>query len=191
MITANTSRINTSDNIRTKIVYRMYLDKAKIRSILYSMVAAAMILAAAAAWGSEPAQNKAPAPGQKDKCPVCGMVVARYPDFVASVTLDDGRRLFFDGAKDMFKYLFNLEKYAPGKRASDVGAIFVTEYYDMKSVPARKAYYVIGSNVYGPMGRELIPFGSMKDALEFKKDHKGKRVVTFGQVTPALIRQLD
>ena len=135
--------------------------------------------------------QQAPKPATKDKCPVCGMVVYRYPDFVASVELDGKRHIFFDGVKDMFKYLFNMEKYAPGKRMSDIGAIYVTEYYDMQPVPGRKALYVIGSDVYGPMGRELIPFKSMADALEFKKDHKGKRVVTFDHVTPGLVRQLD
>jgi len=31
------------------------------------------------------------------------------------------------------------------------------------------------SDVYGPMGRELIPFEKMKDAEEFMTDHKVKK----------------
>lgn len=119
------------------------------------------------------------------------MVVHRYPDFVASVTFQDGHTDFFDGAKDMFKYLFNLEKYSPGHAIEDARKIYVTEYYDMISIDGRKAFYVIGSDVFGPMGHELIPLKTMADAKQFIKDHKGKRVVTFGQITPALIRQLD
>jgi nitrous oxide reductase accessory protein NosL len=56
---------------------------------------------------------------------------------------------------------------------------------------ARKAFFVIGSDVYGPMGRELIPFFTKEDALVFKKDHNGTRILVFEQVTPAVIRKLD
>jgi hypothetical protein len=41
------------------------------------------------------------------------------------------------------------------------------------------------------MGHELVPQADRLDAEEFLKDHKGKRIVDFGHVTPALIRQLD
>jgi nitrous oxide reductase accessory protein NosL len=34
------------------------------------------------------------------------------------------------------------------------------------------AYYVLGSDIYGPMGRELIPFEKEADAKEFIKDHQ-------------------
>ena len=43
----------------------------------------------------------------------------------------------------------------------------------------------------GPMGHELVPLESEADANEFLKEHQGQRVVTFEQVTPALIARLD
>ena len=49
----------------------------------------------------------------------------------------------------------------------------------------------MGSDVYGPMGHELIPFFTKEDAAEFKKDHKGTRILVFEQITPAVIRKLD
>jgi nitrous oxide reductase accessory protein NosL len=54
-----------------------------------------------------------------------------------------------------------------------------------------KAFFVIGSDVHGPMGRELIPFGKPTDAEEFRRDHKGKSVLRFSDVTPAVIKGLD
>ncbi len=119
------------------------------------------------------------------------MFVCRYPDYVASITFHDGHTDFFDGVKDMFKYLFNLDKYSPGHKREDIRAIYVTEYYDIKSIDGFKAFFVIGSDVYGPMGNELIPFQTLPDAEMFKNDHQGKRIVTFHEVTQALIRQLD
>ena len=133
----------------------------------------------------------APTPTKEDKCPVCGMFTYRYPDFLASITYADGHKVFFDGAKDMFKYYFNLQKYAPGRSVIQIAHIFVTEYYDMNGLDARKAFYVVGSDVYGPMGHELIPFASRSDAEAFFKDHNGRRVLTFETITPAVIGRLD
>ena len=52
---------------------------------------------------------------QADKCPVCGMFVAKYPDFVDQIVFKDGTHAFFDGVKDMMKYYFDLPKYNPSE----------------------------------------------------------------------------
>jgi len=130
-------------------------------------------------------------PNAKDKCPVCGMFVAKYPDFAAQIQFRDGSRAHFDGAKDMFKYHQNLSRYAPGKKAADISAIFVSNYYDLAMVDGFKAFYVTGSDVMGPMGRELIPFARESEARDFLKDHKGKSVLRFNEVTPTIIKLLE
>jgi len=130
-------------------------------------------------------------PSAKDKCPVCGMFVAKYPDWLTQVVFKDGSRAHFDGAKDMFKYLFNLKKYNPAKKAEDVGGIYVTDYYDLSPIDGREASYVIGSDIYGPMGRELIPFWKEGDARGFMRDHKGKALLKFREVTPKIVKALD
>jgi len=130
-------------------------------------------------------------PQPRDKCPVCGMFVAKYPDFLAEIIFADGSYAVFDGSKDMFKYYLNLSKYAPGKKLSDIDSIYVTDYYDLKMIDGRKAYYVEGGNVYGPMGKEVIPFASEAAAVQFKIDHNGTSVLRFDQVTPELIRGLE
>ncbi|BBO92654.1 nitrous oxide reductase accessory protein NosL [Desulfosarcina ovata] len=132
-----------------------------------------------------------PVPDSTHKCPVCGMVVHRYPDFLASVTYADGHTVYFDGAKDMFKYLFDLDRYDPNRRVEQIRRIRVTEYYDMVPMDAREAFYVVGSDVFGPMGHELIPLRTQADAREFKNDHHGRRILTFQQVKPATISRLD
>ena len=130
-------------------------------------------------------------PGPKDKCPVCGMFVAKYPDWVAALTFRDGTRVFFDGVKDMLKYYFNMTKYAPGKTAADIQAIHVTDYYRLEPIDGRQAFYVVSSDVYGPMGKELIPFEKEAEAQEFMKDHKGKTVLPFGLIDLSLVMGLD
>ncbi|WP_373499312.1 nitrous oxide reductase accessory protein NosL [Desulfococcus sp.] len=135
--------------------------------------------------------EKQPKPSSEEKCPVCGMFVAKYPDWTGVITFAGGDRQYFDGAKDLFKYLFGLEKYAPGKKAGDVRSIHVTDYYDMTFIDARTAFFVIGSDVYGPMGRELIPVVSRPDAETFMKDHQGKKILQFTEITSETLQGLD
>jgi nitrous oxide reductase accessory protein NosL len=142
--------------------------------------------------GAGLAETKEPVkPSKKDKCPVCGMFVYKYPDWLTEIIFKDESVDFFDGAKDLFKYYFNLRKYRPGKNKKDIAAIYVKEYYDMKLIDARRAFFVIGSDVYGPMGHELIPLANEEDARTFMKDHKGKRILRFEEITPREIEQLD
>jgi nitrous oxide reductase accessory protein NosL len=136
-------------------------------------------------------ERKPTKPSPKDKCPVCGMFVAKYPDFLAEIIFKDGSYAFFDGTKDMFKYYFNLKKYHPSKKLEDIDFISVTDYYSLTSIDGAKSYYVIGSDIYGPMGRELIPFEKEADAKEFLIDHKGKSVLKFKEISIETIKGLD
>ena len=119
------------------------------------------------------------------------MFVAKYTDFAAEIIYNDGSYATFDGVKDMFKYYFNLKKYNPSKKLADIDSIYVTDYYDLKWIDGYKAFYVEGSNVYGPMGRELIPFEKEAGAEQFMTDHIGKSLLTFDDITFDLIKGLD
>lgn len=130
-------------------------------------------------------------PGPKDRCPVCGMFVAKYPDWVAQVLFNDQKTVFFDGAKDFFKYYFRIASYYPGKSTADVAAVYVTDYYTMGSIDAVTAFFVVGSDVYGPMGQELIAFASSTDAEEFMRDHRGRQILRFEAVTTELLNTMD
>lgn len=131
------------------------------------------------------------APSARDKCPVCGMFVAKFPDWVASTSYRNGPVLYFDGPKDMFSHYFDAPRYTPGVRQADISSMMVKEYYSLKMIDARSAFFVVGSDVFGPMGKELIPFASRKDADAFMADHKGKRVLRFNEITRELVKSLN
>ena len=128
--------------------------------------------------------------GTRDVCAVCGMLVARHPEWLAQVVYEDGSEAFFDGPKDLFEYLLDPERYAPARRGVAVTAVLVTSYYEGAATPARQAYYVVGSDVAGPMGAELVPHRTKDDAEEFARDHHGKRIVRFDDVTRELLDDL-
>ena len=101
------------------------------------------------------------------------MFVAKYPNFAGAITFREGSRAVFDGPKDLFTYYLDLKKYAPGKSVDQITSLAVTDYYSLKQIDGFSARYVVGSDVMGPMGTELIPFAKAADAEEFKRDHKG------------------
>jgi len=45
------------------------------------------------------------------RCAVCGMFVAKYPNWVVTLTLSDGETKYFDGVKDMMVFYFAPQKY--------------------------------------------------------------------------------
>jgi len=149
------------------------------------------VLAFTTGAGAQTALAGIPKPGQKDLCPVCGMIVSKYPNWTATVLYKDGHTHHFDGAKDLFKYLHDLPKFAPGHARENIKSIAVTDFYNLEKVDARQAYFVIGSDVLGPMGHEFVPLASRADAEDFLKDHKGRRILGFEQIQPDLVERVD
>src|SRR5512139_656501 len=143
-------------------------------------LALTLILALTLAYGGD---QRPVTPSQKDKCPVCGMFVAKYRDFLAEIVFKDGTYVVFDGTKDMVKYFLNPGKYGAQKQAEDIDTIYVTDYYKLALIDGLRAYYVAGSDIYGPMGRELIPLEKEEDAIGFMRDHKGKAILKFNTIT--------
>jgi copper chaperone NosL len=124
------------------------------------------------------------------RCSVCGMFVAKYPNWLAQIHYDDpSQTRFFDGPKDMMVFYFAPEQYG-GPSRETIKDIFVKDYYTLNWMPAKDAFYVIGSDVYGPMGHEFIPFATKDAADSFLKDHHGKEVLTFDKITPELVESL-
>lgn len=120
------------------------------------------------------------------RCSVCGMFVAQYPTWVVQVHHADGSQQFFDGVKDMMAYFFNPEKYTTDSRG-EIKEIWLKDYYSLTWLDARSAFFVTGSDVYGPMGHELIPFSSKAAAESFLKDHHGKNILIFNEITEELV----
>ena len=137
------------------------------------------------------AEVAALADGKKLRCPVCGMFVAPYADWNATITFTDAPAAVFDGSKDMFKYHLDMKKYAPSRSRDSISSIMVKDYFSKQDTDALKAYYVIWGDVYGPMGHEPIPFQNESDARKFLIEHHGKKVLRFNDITLKLLHSLD
>ena len=134
-------------------------------------------------------QSKDNLPESKERCPVCGMFVAKYPLWLAMISSDDGQRFYFDGVKDMMAYLFAPEDFG-GKAGQQFTDIQVTDYYSQQWIDGKTALYVVGSDILGPMGHELIPFSSEAAAKNFLKDHHGKEILSFADISDGRIQAM-
>lgn len=123
------------------------------------------------------------------RCSVCGMFVVKYDNWIAQIRLADDSVLFFDGVKDLMVFYHDPGQYSQ-VTSSDIKEVWVRDYYSLQWHEGRKAYYVIGSDVYGPMGKEFIPFASRPAAENFLADHKGKKVILFDEITDDLVQSM-
>jgi nitrous oxide reductase accessory protein NosL len=129
---------------------------------------------------------------KEEKCPVCGMFTYKYPKWAAQIFYAQ-KHYSFDGVKDLMKFYFEpirWGKYGDAKK-ENITKILVTDYYSQKAIDGREAFYVIGSDVLGPMGNELIPFAQESDAKIFLDDHNGKSVVRFDKIIEKEVYKLD
>ena len=119
---------------------------------------------------------------KKEKCPICGMFVYKYPRWAAQIFYGD-KHYSFDGMKDLMKYYF--------EHKDGISKILVRDYYSQKTIDATKAFYVIGSDIYGPMGNELIAFKNESEAKTFYMDHRAKEYIGFSKITKEKVYKLD
>jgi len=94
--------------------------------------------------------------GPKDRCPVCGMKVIRYPKFSSAIQLKDHDTYYFCSTGCMIRSWMHPEIYL-GTKSSELKRPVVKEYFTGRQVDARDIIFVSGSDIIGPMGPALVP----------------------------------
>lgn len=61
------------------------------------------------------------------------------------------------------------------------GTVRVQDYYDRTLRPSGEVRFVVGSDVVGPMGAELVPVDTARVA-KFEKDHGGTRALADAEI---------
>jgi nitrous oxide reductase accessory protein NosL len=123
----------------------------------------------------------ADAQGAPARCGNCGMTVAPTSPWRAGLVAPDGAEALFDAPKCMIEWL----RAHPGSR--DAWAI---DYYSAERRPAESLFFVLGSDVQGPMGRDLVPIAGRDRAERFARDHHGTRVLAWSEIDDATIASL-
>ena len=114
----------------------------------------------------------------KDRCPVCGMYPARYPNNKGQIQTKGQDVYHFCSTQCLFAFLADSAKYA-GKDVKPF-LIWVVDFEYGVWISGRTAYYVVGSNQSGPMGKEAFAFDKNADAKKFAEKYSGKMVIFQG-----------
>ena len=148
-----------------------------MRLVQVALVMSAVVLAAASIAGCS---GESTAEAQQ-RCDLCGMRVDPSSGWRAGARDASGQALAFDAPKCMFRRHF------------ERGAIsepWVIEYYSQVRRPARELFFVIGTDLQGPMGRDLVPVAGREAADRLLREHHGERVLAFDEVTREVVGTL-
>ncbi|TAF31512.1 MAG: hypothetical protein EAZ57_11380 [Cytophagales bacterium] len=111
-------------------------------------------------------------------CHNCGMPSLEYPKWVSRA--DD---LYFCSPRCL------MIKCMKDPKIKTATTMTVIEYYETKPLAVKDAFFVIGSDVTGPMGNDFIPFADQKAAQDFMAEHKGKKILRFADLTQELLNE--
>ena len=120
---------------------------------------------------------------ERPRCAQCGMYADDAPQWAASAREPGGATQHFDGPKCLLRH-------AAAAGAGRDLTLTVTEYYSQTSRRADALLYVRGSDLRSPMGADLVPLDGREAAEAFARDHGGD-VLTFGEITPAVLAGLE
>ncbi len=143
-----------------------------IRATLFAL-ALSSALASCAEEGS--------AQAHPTRCDTCGMRIDRESGWRAGGVSNTGQEVAFDTPKCMFRY---------HRQHGGVGQPWVIEYYSQERRPASHLFYVLGTDLEGPMGRDLVPVEGHDAAQRLMRDHHGTRVLAFDEVSLEVIDSL-
>jgi nitrous oxide reductase accessory protein NosL len=163
------------------------------------LLAAALILVAAAApaahGGPVPARQVLAADGQmvlsqSDRCPVCAMFPARRPRSAAAMTLKSGATFYFCSNGCLLRSWLRPAAYLD-KMQAEIDRLVVRDYFSGQPIDGRRAIWVAGSDVVGPMGPAIIALGDAGQLATFKKRHGAETVFTFDQIDDTLWKKIS
>ncbi len=143
-----------------------------VRSFRPTVTVLALLLTLASCGQQSSAQ------AQPDRCDNCGMRIDPHSGWRAGGVSNTGQQVAFDTPKCLFRY---------HHQHGGVGQPWAIEYYSQERRPARHLFYVLGTDLSGPMGRDLVPVEGREAALRLKRDHHGEQVLAFDEVSLEIV----
>lgn len=118
---------------------------------------------------------------KEERCLNCGMKIDRASAWRTEIVTDSGDVVEFDSPRCAFT------AWRGGKvRGKTLRA---QEYYDRTFADGKDLRFVIGGDVSGPMGADLVPVSPPR-ALKFVQDHGADLALALGEVTPDVLAHL-
>ena len=122
-------------------------------------------------------------------CGKCGMYPANYPRWQSQIIFKDGSMTPFDGCKCLFNFMFSMDQHDKAHSRDDVVVVWVKSFNSGEWMNAMDAHFVVGSNMMGPMGKELVPFADKAEAMKFHQEQGGDMMM-YADITPEVLKSL-
>ena len=112
------------------------------------------------------------------RCSFCGMKIDPASSWLTELVMLDGTTTTFDTPRCAMT--------AWRTRGAPVKSVRVQEFYERAWRDGNEVDFVVGSDVQGPMGADLVPVAPAKSA-KFIVDHAGGRALKLDMITPELL----
>ncbi len=109
------------------------------------------------------------------------MVIAPKSTWEADLVAQDGTTKRFDTPRCGLRALLESE------HAGGHATLRVHEFYSGEVRDAKDVVFVVGSDVTGPMGKEIVPADPSR-AAKLSADHGGRQTVALAAVTDDVLR---
>jgi copper chaperone NosL len=118
---------------------------------------------------------------RKSRCQRCGMVLDIRSRWYTKLQLMDNQFQEFDTPKCAFHV------WLDGKVKAK--SLWVRGYYSQEMLVDTNLVFAIGSDIFGPMGPDLVPV-EPKFSAKFAEEHKAKQLLLTKTVTKAVLENL-
>ncbi len=167
--------------------------KQKIKLNFLAVILLALGLSACNGSGNSASKKHGPVaikPG--DVCHLCGMLILKYPGPKGELYDRNGHVYKFGSTRDMFSWYLQPENRNNTEEiyVHDMGRASWKKPNDKYLIPARSAWYVVGSDMNGAMGQTLVSFKQKADAQIFILKHGG-RLLPFKDITQAVMTKMN
>jgi copper chaperone NosL len=125
----------------------------------------------------------------QDRCPVCGMFPAKWPDDAAAMVVGDDLTYYFCSNGCLLRAFRHPAKYL-GVDPKKVIRLVVKDYFTGKSLDANDAFWVAGSDALGPMGPALVALSSDQAMRTFMARHGGSLVFRLDKMDEELWQRI-
>ena len=125
---------------------------------------------------------------RKDNCSICGMPVHKHLKFATGIELVDGTAFYFCGTQCLVRAWLQPDIYL-GTPKESVKRSIVTSYFSGNHIQGKDAFFIMGSDVMGPMGPSLIALSNEKERDSFIGRHGGTAVYGITAVSKTILEQ--
>ena len=121
---------------------------------------------------------------KEDTCSICGMPIHKHLRFATGIEIKDGAAFYFCGTQCLIRAWLKPEIYI-GVPKENLKTSVVTSYFNGENLNGKNAFFIMGSDVMGPMGPSMIALATEREKEAFISRHGGTSVFGIDSISKA------